>query len=165
MKVTTIDGGFRGLAGVIATDRRLALEETFARAVDPLYRTYDEVIAAGATGQLPSQTAHWLTERYGPLADRVESHLQRASTLDEADVVSWQREASAIERAVGSYVRDARSRLGYESSTRGLQIAFIAGTSIALLGGAAWLLVSLTRSPRRASRRRSRSRSRSRRRR
>lgn len=157
MRVTTIDGGFRGLRGSIETTRRLALEETFARSVQALYTTYDGVQAAASSGQLPQTTARALTARYGPLADRVESHLHRASSLEtDRDVAAWEAESTAIARDVASYVRDARVRLGYESSTRGLQIVFIAGTSIALLGGAAWLLVRLTskRAPRARRRRR-----------
>lgn len=164
MKVTTIDGGFRGgLRGAIATERRLALEEIFSRAVSPLYATYDQVVEAAATGQLPAYSAHQLTERYGPLADRIESHLNRASALEtESDVSAWERQARAIEREVTRYVRDARLRLGYESASRPLQIAFIALTSIALLGGGAWVLVQATKPTRRKTRRRPKRRSRAR---
>lgn len=144
MRVMTMDGGFRGLSGgglgALSQAQQSAAREWFLDRIALFDPTWDRLLAVRHAGQLPAaDTGLW--DRGNALVDRFGPHLNALNVLvSEQSLASWRTVSEVIVRDVAQWVTDVRRVIGDERQQRGLRLALLAAGSIALLGGAAYVV-------------------------
>lgn len=143
MKVTTIDGGFRGRKGVgnLSTEQVLSEVESFEARLGTFREAATQAKRQIAAGVLPQATARALDATITALEDRANAHVEASSNLQSAsELLAWRAEAGRIVALAQAFVAQARGFVRVETSTRPWKIALALVVGTAVIFGAARVL-------------------------
>ena len=147
MEVVTLVGGFRGL-GSITTRAQNDLLAWFQNALRDADAVAARVRAATAGGQIPLEAGHQLDNFYQTITDRAVALINQVGTLESAEIAPWRVQARALIGDATAFANEGRLVLG-DLQNRGLKLALLATGSIALFGGAAWVIYRYSKKRRR----------------
>jgi len=139
MEVVTLVGGFRGvglgdLTNAQATALVAWLQQNLADADSLIAR----VRAATAAGQIAVASGQVLEQFYEGLNTRAIDLTNQISTLT-VDPTSWRAQARQLVSDAATFADQAHLALG-DVQARGLKLTLLALGSVALVGGAAWVV-------------------------
>jgi hypothetical protein len=135
MRVTTIDGGFRGQRtglGTLPTATQSSESEVFLGSFDKFNRMTELLHQAVTHGSLPLGAAVELEATFVGLGAERNAHVARIATLaNDADLAEWRSTGATITARANAAADRAGLLLGDTAGARPWQIA------VALIGGAA----------------------------
>lgn len=150
MRVTTIDGGFRGRPnlralqggrglGILSTSQQNTEAEGFNARFSKFERARDLLRVAMQQGALPVPTAAMLETQFLAMGVERDAHRARLATLqNDADLLEWRSTADAIVSRANALADRAGALLGDEQSVRPWQIAVTLVGGALLFGGVAY---------------------------
>jgi hypothetical protein len=147
MEVVTLVGGFRGL-GAITTREQNDLLTWLQTALRDADNVAARIRQATGTGQIPLEAGHQLDNFYQTITDRAVALINQVGTLESAEIGTWRVQARALLGDAAAFVAEGRLVLG-DLQNRGLKLALLAAGSVALFGGAAWVIYRYGRRRRR----------------
>lgn len=164
MKVTTIDGGFRGrrargLSAVPATSPALRVEvpravvrgsdlaarlsESFSADLADYDAARQELQVAVGRGALPGDAARDALAAMDALDDRRAELLASLARADRPEWLgNWQTDATAFVARANKFVEETRALLRGEASSRPWKVLGLTLACTALLGAGAWWLAN-----------------------
>lgn len=159
MKVTTIDGGFRGrrvrgLSAVPATspalrvppprtEEAVRLSESFSADLADYDTARQELQVAVGRGALPGDAARDALAAMDALDDRRAELLASLARADRPEWLgSWQTDAIAFVARANKFVEETRALLRGEASSRPWKVLGLTLACTALLGAGAWWLAN-----------------------
>jgi len=143
VKVTTIDGGFRGRKGVgnLTTDQLLSEVESFEARLGSFRQSAQIAKQRIAAGALSQADARSLDEAITALEERIDTHIARSGELQNASaLLAWRAEAGRIVTLAQAFVQQSRALVQSESMSRPWKVAIALTIGTAVIGAAAWAL-------------------------
>lgn len=146
MKVTTIDGGFRGLRGTrtrglsaLSTTHQLAQGEWFNRHLERFARTRSRFRAAVAAGSIPQSDVLAIETGLRATDDLISTHLDRLAQIkNEAGIAPWRAAAATIISGANAIALRAELIVGDERASQPWKIGLTLAGGIASVGLLAW---------------------------
>jgi hypothetical protein len=141
MKVTTIDGGFRGRKGVgnLSTEQQLTEIDNFEARLSRFRSTRDLVAQRLRAAALPAADSQVIDATMTALEERIDAHIASSSQLrTSADLLAWRAEAGRIVALADAFVQQSRALLQGETAVRPWKVvlALVIGGSI--VSAVAW---------------------------
>lgn len=157
MKVTTIDGGFRGRRGVaggaasstvgasgITTEQQLSELESLNHRLGDYMAVREMLTDKISRAQIQGDDAELLRRAMDSLDQRIDAHATAlAQVRSSTELMAWRGVAGQIVDAAQDFARRARSVVGEEGALRPWKIALALGIGGVLFGTAAWWLAQV----------------------
>lgn len=152
MRVTTIDGGFRGRRGTSLRSIRgglgsltSSLQNSEATQFNARFFRFDQVKnaldVAIQNGSLGAGAAVQLEAAFLGLGAERDVHRAQLATLDSpAQLMEWHSTADSIVARASSLADSTAQTIGFDTGTRSWQIGVALVGGALLFGGAAWWL-------------------------
>ena len=142
MKVTTIDGGFRGLGSLraLSTDQQINEAQPLSRAADQANAALERATLAATRGALTSSELSALRNEHTQLLSRVEAHLVAMNgVVGEANLAEWRSTARVIASDLAAF-RTRALRAAGETTLEPWKMGLAVVGGLALVGGIAWVV-------------------------
>jgi hypothetical protein len=137
MEVVTLVGGFRGIGlGTLTNNQTYALSVWLSQSIGDIDGLIARVRAATNAGQIATATAQVLEQQYDAVSARA-GDLQ--AVTPDTDLSVWRPQATQVIADANVFKDQAHLALG-DLANRGLKLTLLAVGSVALLGGAAWVI-------------------------
>lgn len=149
MKVTTIDGGFRGRKGLAAasvgTQQQLAAVDDFQSRLTEFDRTSREIVTRLRDASLPQAEAVELDRALTEMRSTIDAHVAASSNISSSEeLMAWRTEAGRLVSLANRFVQHARQSVLAETATRPWKVVLALALGTAVLGAAAWSLARLS---------------------
>ena len=142
MKVTTIDGGFRGLGSLrsLSSEQQINEAQPLSRAADRANEALDRATIAATRGALDASELFALRSVHTGLLSRVEAHLAAMNGVTgEANLAEWRSTARVIASDLEAF-RTRALRAAGETTLEPWKIGLAIAGGLALMGGLAWVV-------------------------
>lgn len=157
MKVTTIDGGFRGRRGVaggaaaqttsssgITSEQQISELESFNHRLGDYMAVREMLVDKISRAQIRGDDAELLRRAMDSLDDRIDAHAAALSQVQNAEgLMAWRGAAGVLVTAAQNFATRVRSAIGEEGALRPWKIVLALVLGGAVLGTAAWWLAQV----------------------
>jgi flagellar basal body rod protein FlgG len=144
VKVSTIDGGFRGLKGSIGSQQQLAAVEDFQNRLIDFDRTSNLIIDRLREASLPEAEAVEIERARQELRSAIDQHTLASSNVNTSEaLMAWRTEAGRLVGLANQFVRATSQSLRAETSTRPWKVVIALVLGTAIVSAAAWGLAKI----------------------
>lgn len=143
MRVSTINGGFRGLRGLasMTTNERITLAGQLGTDLDRANDALDAATAAAARGALSAGELAMLRTDHAALLGRTSEQLAALNVVTgDAQLVEWQSRTALVRAELSAFARRALVLAGESVALEPWQIGIAVAAGLALVGGIAFVV-------------------------